>query len=184
MYRIGLNRWKLWLKNDSIFNDCMKSLIYNNTWITKRKLRSNALQSVSISISHTFCLIDCDSHLVNKTEKKFQRITQVSCITILSSTINVPQILITALAKELDWNSFRVNQNYSDSFRYLYPSQCERFRTNPKNILYLPWRKYRIGIHSKPIRTIPIHFDTCIRANANHSKTIRKTFCNSFDEKW
>ena len=36
-----------------------------------------------------------------------------------------------------------------------------------------PWRKYRIGIHSEPIRTTPIHSDTCIRANANHSKPIR-----------
>ena len=33
--------------------------------------------------------------------------------------------------KVLDWNSIRVNQNYSDSFRYLYPRQCESFRTNP-----------------------------------------------------
>ena len=30
---------------------------------------------------------------------------------------------------------------YSDSFRYLYPSQCESFRTNPKNVLYLVWWK-------------------------------------------
>ena len=43
--------------------------------------------------------------------------------------------------KVSDWNSFRVNQNYSDSFRYLYPSQCESFRTNPKNVLYLVWWK-------------------------------------------
>ena len=42
--------------------------------------------------------------------------------------------------------------------------------------LSLPWRKYRIGIHSKPIRTIPIHYDICIRANANHSEPIRKRF--------
>ena len=34
-----------------------------------------------------------------------------------------------ALSKVSDWNSFRVNQNYSDSFRYLYPSQCESFRS-------------------------------------------------------
>ena len=34
----------------------------------------------------------------------------------------------TALAKVSDWNSFRVNQNYFDSFRYLYPSQCESSR--------------------------------------------------------
>ena len=47
-----------------------------------------------------------------------------------------------------------------------------------------PWGKFRIGIHSKPIRTIPIHSDICIRANANHSEPIRKTFCISFDEEW
>ena len=46
-----------------------------------------------------------------------------------------------------------------------------------------PWRKYRIGIHSEPIRTIPIHSDICIQANPNHSEPIRKMFCNSFDEK-
>ena len=28
-------------------------------------------------------------------------------------------------------NSFRANQNYSESFRYLYPSQCESIWTNP-----------------------------------------------------
>ena len=31
-----------------------------------------------------------------------------------------------ALAKVSDLNSFRVNQNYSDSFRYQYPSQYEK----------------------------------------------------------
>ena len=56
--------------------------------------------------------------------------------------------------------------------------------TGPKCSHKLPWRKYRIGIHSEPIRTIPIHSDVCIRANANHSEPIRKTFCNPFDEKW
>ena len=62
---------------------------------------------------------------------------------------------ITTLAKVSDLNLFRVNQNYSDSFRHLYPSQCESFQTNPKQVLHLPWHKYRIGIHSEPIRTIP-----------------------------
>ena len=46
-----------------------------------------------------------------------------------------------------------------------------------------PCLKYRLGIHSEPIRTIPIHSDIRIRANTNHSKPIRKTFCNSFHEK-
>ena len=37
--------------------------------------------------------------------------------------------------------------------------------------------------HSEPVRTIPIHSDICIRANANHSEPIRKTFCIWFDKK-
>ena len=48
---------------------------------------------------------------------------------------------------------------------------------------YHPCRKYRIGIHSEAFRTIPIHSGICVRANANHSEKIRKTFYNSFDEK-
>ena len=44
-------------------------------------------------------------------------------------------------AKVSNWNSLKVNQNYSDSFRYLYPSQSESFSTNPKNVLYLVWWK-------------------------------------------
>ena len=50
-----------------------------------------------------------------------------------------------------------------------------------------PWRliliKYRIEIHSEPLRTIPIHSDIYIRANANHFEPIQKAFCISFDEK-
>ena len=47
----------------------------------------------------------------------------------------------------------------------------------------IPWQKYRIGIHSKSVRTIPFHSDICIWVNANHSEPIRKTFCISFDKK-
>ena len=46
-----------------------------------------------------------------------------------------------------------------------------------------PGRKYRIGIYPEPIRTIPIHSNIYIWANANHSEPIRITFCISFDEK-
>ena len=46
-----------------------------------------------------------------------------------------------ALEKVSDRNSFRANENNSDSFRYLYPSRCESFRTNPKNVLHLVWWK-------------------------------------------
>ena len=37
---------------------------------------------------------------------------------------------------------------------------------------YHPWRKYRIEFHSESIRTIPIHSDIGMRANANHSQPI------------
>ena len=50
-------------------------------------------------------------------------------------------IISISLAKISYRNSFRAIQNYSDSFRYLYPSRCESFRTNPKNLLYLVWWK-------------------------------------------
>ena len=34
--------------------------------------------------------------------------------------------------------------NQSELFRYMYPSQCESFRTNPKNVLYLVrWKKVK-----------------------------------------
>ena len=45
-----------------------------------------------------------------------------------------------------------------------------------------PWRKFRIGIHSEPIRIIPNHSDIFIRANANQSEPIRKQFSISFVE--
>ena len=41
------------------------------------------------------------------------------------------------------------------------------------SITEYPWRKYRIEIYSDSIRTIPIHSDICIRANANHSEPFR-----------
>ena len=50
-------------------------------------------------------------------------------------------VFFSSLAKVADRNSFWANQNYSDSFQYLYPTQCESFRTNPKNVLYLVWWK-------------------------------------------
>ena len=42
---------------------------------------------------------------------------------------------LDTLAKVSGRNSFRANQNYSDSFRHLYPSQCESFQTNSKSVL-------------------------------------------------
>ena len=58
------------------------------------------------------------------------------------------------LAKVSDWNWFR--------FRYLYPSQCESFRTNPKNVLYLVWWK-TVKNQSDLIRLIPRHESEPIR---------------------
>ena len=77
---------------------------------------------------------------------------------------------VSPLAKVSDWNLFRVNQNYSDSFWYLYPSQSESFRTNPKNVLFLPWQKYRIEIHSESIRIIPIFVSEPMRIIPNQSE--------------
>ena len=73
------------------------------------------------------------------------------------------------------WNSFRVNQNYSVSFRYFYSSQCESFRTNPKNVLYLVWWK-TVKNQSALIQLIPRHQSEWIRTNLKpnfQSRTIQ-----------
>ena len=67
-----------------------------------------------------------------------------------------------SLAKVLDRNSFRANQNYSDSFQYLYSSQYESFRTNSKNALYLVWWK-----------TVKNRSDLIQGNNTNESESIR-----------
>ena len=73
------------------------------------------------------------------------------------------------LAEISDWNSFRVNQNYSDSlWYYLYPSRCESFRINPKNVLYLVWWK-TIKNQSDLIRLIPRNQSEWIRTNPKPS---------------
>ena len=77
-------------------------------------------------------------------------------------------LTFSSLAKVSDWNSFWVNQNYADSFRYLYPSQCESFRTNPKNVLYLVWWK-TVKNQSDLIRLIPKHQSEWIRTNPKPS---------------
>ena len=70
-----------------------------------------------------------------------------------SIRINAGSFWLGSLAKVSDWNSFRVNQNYSDSFRYLYPSLCESFQTNPKKRFM--FRLMKNG--QKSIRLIPRH---------------------------
>ena len=69
-----------------------------------------------------------------------------------------------ALAKVSDRNLFRANQNYSDSFRYLYLSQCKSFRINPKNVLYLVWWK-TVKNRSDLIRSKPNCQSESIRMN-------------------
>ena len=85
------------------------------------------------------------------------------------------EIKISFLSKVSDWNSFRVNQNYSDLFRYLYSSQCESFRINPRNALYLVWWK-TVKNQSDLIRLILRHQSEPIRNqvfNPDQSKSIR-----------
>ena len=51
-------------------------------------------------------------------------------VTLCSVCKNV--LINTALIKLSDWNLFRTNQIYSDSFRNLYPGQSELTRVNPR----------------------------------------------------
>ena len=85
-----------------------------------------------------------------------------------AATNIILKITVISLAKVSDWNSFRVNQNYSDSFRYLYPSQCESFRTNSKNFLYLVWWK-KVKNRSDLIRINPRQLSEWIRTNPKSS---------------
>ena len=66
------------------------------------------------------------------------------------------------LVKVSDRNSFRANQNSSDSFWYLYPSQCESFLTNPKNVLYLVWWE--------TVKINPTYSDSIRCTNLNESE--------------
>ena len=45
----------------------------------------------------------------------------------ISNCFKFELLIITSLANISDCNLLRANQNYSDLFRYLYPSQCESF---------------------------------------------------------
>ena len=56
-------------------------------------------------------------------------------------TANSPMLRppVLALVKVSDWNSFRTNQIYSDSFRNLFPRQSELIRVNPKKVFNLVW---------------------------------------------
>ena len=84
------------------------------------------------------------------------------------------QYCVSSLAKVSDRNSFRANQNYSNSFRYLYQSQCESFWTNPKNVLYLVWWK------TVKNRSDLIRFNTS--NNPNESEPILKIIFPLYDK--
>ena len=58
--------------------------------------------------------------------------------------------------------------SHLELFRYLYPSQCESFRTNPKNALYLVWCK-TVKNQSDLIRLIPRQQSALIRTNPKPS---------------
>ena len=85
------------------------------------------------------------------------------------------------MAKVSDWNSFRVYKSYSDSFRYLYPSQCESFQTNPKNVLYLVWWK-TVKNQFDLIRLIPRHQSAWILTNPNPSFQSRSIRINAISD--
>ena len=53
---------------------------------------------------------------------------------VLGLELDGKNFIFSVLEKISDRNSFWANQNYSESFRYLYPNQCESIRINPKKI--------------------------------------------------
>ena len=85
----------------------------------------------------------------------------------------------TNLKPSIQSRSFRAQINPNRIFNQ---NQSERIKVGIIRIDFLPffikrpWRRYRIGIHSEPIRTIPNHSDIWIGVNANHSEPIRKSF--------
>ena len=89
---------------------------------------------------------------------------------------------VVALAEVSDWNSFRVNQNYSDSFRYLYASQCESFQT----IVNLVWWK-KVKNQTELIQLISRHQSEWIRTNPKpnfQSRSIRINSSSKIDSDW
>ena len=107
--------------------------------------------------------------------------TKFKSVTPFESEISFLPLIFT-LGRVWDWNSFRVSQNYSDSFRYLYPSQCESFQTNPKNVLYLVWWK-TVKSQSDLIRLILRHQSEWIRTNPKPSFQSRSIQINPNESK-
>ena len=56
------------------------------------------------------------------------------------------------------------------------------WKFSKKVIIVYPFRKFRIEIHSEPIRTIRNQFEIWVRVNANQSRPIRKKFLILFAE--
>ena len=67
----------------------------------------------------------------------FAKATALCFFTLLACLCSTFMNWMNCLGKVSDGNSFRANHTYSESFRYLYPSQCESIRTHPKNVLNL-----------------------------------------------
>ena len=63
------------------------------------------------------------------------------------------------------------------------PKIVQYFFSDCEKRMSQSWRKFRIGIQSKRIRTISSHSEICFRSIQNHSELIRKTFCILFHEK-
>ena len=76
----------------------------------------------------------------------------------------------STLTKVSDWNSFWINQSYSELFRNLFPNHSESFRNNPKNVLYL-------------FSLAKVSDRNSFRANQNYSDTFRY-LCPSQCEKF
>ena len=110
-------------------------------------------------------------------------------------------IRVTADHPEPIWIMLRLMKNGQNTIRLnpiLSSHQSEWIRTSTNQVYNLnhfylgfiwidsdwklPGQKFRIGIYSETIRTIPIHSDICIRATADHPEPIWKMFCTSFDE--
>ena len=66
-------------------------------------------------------------------------------------------------AKVSNWN---LNPNEPEQFRNLFPKHSESFLTNPKNVLYLFWRK-TVKNQSKLIRLTLCQSEESIQMNPN-----------------
>ena len=89
------------------------------------------------------------------------------------------RLCILTLVKVSDWNSFRVNQSYSESFRNLFPNHSESFRPRIQNIFRIGSEtdsrmarcsSYSLGMNINPILS-PENFTVLIILNFFFKKT-------------